>query len=523
MAKSKAVVAVASAVAVAAVAAAAASPTSAESWRSTEWQTKLLEELEEQSKQRSEAANPSLLAELAKPEFLQNLKDCGVAEEVRNLTAADLAQRLRDEVDAVEVVTNFFSHGISLWAASINFSMSLPEAMTGPGFLESNWEVMARHGVNFSELGPQGEWLKIQDGVETGIYGFKPFQNPGAPKSFAEAAERPAYFMANLFKIDAGSQLYGDVGLVVASDLAKATSVVSPVDTGGWTGMCNGTSINSSRPWPPHFYHPNCSSFKNASSVGNLKHFDHLFQTNAHYWKTNLSKVACRLLTPWGTSPLEGKDLVHYWEVMPSAELQFPKSIKFVIGSFPDLFGSVHGFRLQEWCIQQGWVLVWSLGLNLGTSFEQRANFFTAGQLPSGEWASADRRVLDPVVLARVAASFNSSRSSENAAQAKASFEAAWAQANVTRNVARAVNRTVANVTWALAWSDLMDLVPADVKLEPLKAGACKDINACLGTNPSGDCLCYNTQQTQQQQQQRTTEAASALSPPPITPSLLMV
>ena len=50
-----------------------------------------------------------------------------------------------------------------------------------------------------------------------------------------------------------------------------------------------------------------------------------------------------------------GPDLFTYWEGMPAARLQFPAAIKFMIGSFPSLFGSRLGEKLRQWCARRGW------------------------------------------------------------------------------------------------------------------------------------------------------------------------
>ena len=37
--------------------------------------------------------------------------------------------------------------------------------------------------------------------------------------------------------------------------------------------------------------------------------------------------------------------------------------VKFVVASLPALFGDLEwGAKVQQWCIQRGWTLLWSLG-----------------------------------------------------------------------------------------------------------------------------------------------------------------
>ena len=77
---------------------------------------------------------------------------------------------------------------------------------------------------------------------------------------------------------------------------------------------------------------------------------------------------SCR--PPRTTSPLLPIDLYQYFEAIPAARLRLPDAVHFLIGSFPALFGSDLGTKLRAWCVQRGWVLLWSLGLNLGPDAE---------------------------------------------------------------------------------------------------------------------------------------------------------
>jgi len=319
-----------------------------------------------------------------------------------------------------------------------------------------------------------------------GLYGLKPFRVPGAPQTMEEAVERAPYTMVNLHRTDSGSQLYGDVSVVFANELMAEASVVSAVDTGGWTALCNSSWNLGKKPfpnWPPPGYEANCSAYKNFSGLGTLRHFDHLFLVNEAYWKNSfsLAHVACRLLAPWGSYPIHGKDLFHYWEALPAARLEYPSAVKFVIATFDSLFGRPIGERLQSWCAEQGWVLVWSLGLNNQTA----PNFWSAADLT---WPmSSNRRLADPLVLRKTTAGANVSINDQDLS----AFRAAWSKANATRHLADAANRTVANTTWASAWASLAQAMPATLHLAPLSANACGDIDNCMGVAAEGGCLCY--------------------------------
>ena len=75
---------------------------------------------------------------------------------------------------------------------------------------------------------------------------------------------------------------------------------------------------------------------------------------------------SCRPPRPAAASSLQTTDLYQYLEAMPAARLRLPDAVHFLIGSFPALFGSELGTKLRNWCVQRGWILLWSLGLNLG-------------------------------------------------------------------------------------------------------------------------------------------------------------
>ena len=58
-----------------------------------------------------------------------------------------------------------------------------------------------------------------------------------------------------------------------------------------------------------------------------------------------------------------------YIEADVAGTLTFPGSVRLIIGSFGELFGSEDGERLQSWCRTNQWPLVWALGAQNGASF----------------------------------------------------------------------------------------------------------------------------------------------------------
>lgn len=453
----------------------------------TEWQKSLLHSVGLASKQRSSEASAQLLERLASKDVRSQLEVC--SPEVAKLTPAALAQKVRDEVAVAEVISGFPS-------ISMEGNMCLQEGMSGPHFFESNWQVGVRQKFNFTK---GLAWYAIQDAVETKLYGMRPFQTEGEPKSMREAAERAPYCTLNLHRVDAGSPLYGDISAVFSPRVTSVSSVVSAVDTGGWSAMCNQSSeadadvfLRGLSPhafgqpvnpvWPPPGYNPNCSVYKHFTDLGTSHSFDHLFLINEAYWNSSLGHLLCRLLGPPEKTPIVGADLVHYWEVLPAAQLTYPLAVKFIIATFTSLFGTKNGRRLQTWCKEQGWVLIWSLGLNTGDDY---ANFWTAVGLNIS--IPSNNRLADPQVLGNTTAATNMSLP-QNAIP---SFADAWTKVEASRRAAYMNNRTILKEEWAEAWKALDHQMPSTLHLSALRAGSCADVEGCIGTTPEGDCFCY--------------------------------
>jgi len=315
-----------------------------------------------------------------------------------------------------------------------------------------------------------------------------------------EARERAPYCLLNLHRVDAGSPLYGDISAVFSPRIAAASSLVSAVDTGGWTAMCNRSYLRDDEAdlhwqgpkgmkppfekpgWPPAGYNPNCSAYKKFTELGSLQDFDHLFLVNEEYWNASLGRVVCRLLAPPEKAPVVGADLVHYWEVLPAAQLSYPSAVKFIIGSFPSLFGTGRGLLLQKWCAQQGWVLIWSLGLNTG---DTDANFWTAVGLNIS--IASNQRLVDPQVLRNTTAAANLTMPGN----ATASLSEHWAKVAHDRQAAHNQNRTISKEEWAKSWFTLDGKLPSSMQLAALRAHSCSDVEGCIGTTPQGDCFCY--------------------------------
>ncbi|CAE7648085.1 CLPC1 [Symbiodinium microadriaticum] len=428
----------------------------------TSWQRNLVRQVHATARQASAAAEQSLYARLDSSDIREALGKC--CPSAAALPAPALAERLRAEVRSAEVVSGFSAEACLLLPVNASwFSFSLDEAERIP-YYENLWEIWVRNRAELSNYSFGLDW------IEAAYFGFKPFEVHAEPRTMAEARERAPYFALNALRTDAGSPLYGDITVVLRPSVANAVSIVSAFDTGSWAGMCN----NSFTPPAGGFDH-NCSAYPGHAGLGSLEAFDHLLLTNEQYWHNahTLERLLVRTLSP--SSTLTGPDFVHYFEVLPAARLRFPDHIKFVIASFPSLFGTTRGERVRAWCRRYGWTLLWSLGLNLGFTTDYGMPHFWDVKNQSGPFRSRSR-LLDPEAIGQ---GVNATRSGFDA------FAEAWA-AVVSLRAARRLKPQ----DWEHLWTALASSMSAASRLFPLRASSCADIEHCLGVTEDGDCLC---------------------------------
>eukprot|EP00931_Biecheleriopsis_adriatica_P057806 TRINITY_DN34314_c0_g1_i1.p1 TRINITY_DN34314_c0_g1~~TRINITY_DN34314_c0_g1_i1.p1 ORF type:complete len:465 (-),score=83.94 TRINITY_DN34314_c0_g1_i1:26-1420(-) len=430
----------------------------------TPWQSGLFARVQSTARRASALATPALLARLNSTEVREALRQCCPA--VSMMPAEEILSKLRAEIAASEVVSGFNARDGPRGMPFFDFSLSEAE---GGSHFESLWEVWVRHGVQIRN------WTTGMDDVETGFYGLRPFAQRGNPKSISEAKERAPYCFLNIMGIDAGSPLYGDVSLVLSPQAARSTSLLAPFDTGSWSIMCN-----SSMKSPPAAYDHDCSAFQGSAGLGTLQDFDHLLLANEKYWAnaSSLIRKLERLFSP-STEALKGQDFVHYIEALPAGEIRFPEHIKFVIASFPSLFGTAVGERLRAWCRRQSWMLIWSLGLNVGLSTEGMPLFWKIKDAP-GTFAS-NNRLVDALVVKHTTVNVSVETSDEVA------FNSSWQQSAAAR---AAGNGSVEPAAWGETWTRLRAQVSADLRVFPLRAGGCEDIENCMGISETGHCLC---------------------------------
>ena len=225
--------------------------------------------------------------------------------------------------------------------------------------------------------------------------------------------------------------------------------------------------------WPPTGYETVCEAYN--FTLGTIDCFEHLLLPNVNYWNTSLSNLLIRLFEETNVT---SKQLYTYIEGIPAGPLNFPRSIKFMIGSFPDLFGTKNGQMLRKWCEKENWILVWSLGLNLGESY----NFWTAASIEST--FESNNRILDPHILS------NTNVSSSLIHKGDIVFDRIWNRLNQTRTD---TNGSVSNVTLASFWNDLVTGLPTDLSIDAVRPSDCSDFDRCIGVSKhSRHCVCYD-------------------------------
>lgn len=178
----------------------------------------------------------------------------------------------------------------------------------------------------------------------------------------------------------------------------------------------------------------------------------------------NLEQLAERMFSPW-EAPATNITLrlqYHYWEAHIIGAPLFPSGVKFLIGVFPDLFGTAAGRSLQEWATTWGWCLVWALGSNLP---DDDLNFYGARNQTEFK---GNARLLDPHVLA-------SSRVTNLTVVAGigSKFSDVWAQVASARTSA-GLGVSLDPARWSAWWDELRGLAGAEViDVQPLRPRRC--------------------------------------------------
>jgi hypothetical protein len=223
--------------------------------------------------------------------------------------------------------------------------------------------------------------------------------------------------------------------------------------------------------------------------------------SGGHVAQARLASLFNRMLTPWDSPSsvlMTVPQFDFYFEANLLGNPRFPSHVRFVIATLASLFGAREGDQVRQWCWNNGWPLVWSLGANPGKD----------QQFHPAAWA-ADKRLLDPGVLLASPASHNFSRAV--LAEQNGRFRELWGNAALTRSEG---GGKVSNTTAAGWWRDLLaaprspppggsSVSLASLRIRPLTAEECSGGAAtCVGvlytelpqTDPRTQpppCVCY--------------------------------
>ena len=159
-----------------------------------------------------------------------------------------------------------------------------------------------------------------------------------------------------------------------------------------------------------------------------------------------------------------------YFEADILGAALFPSAVHFLVANFASLFAAPLGTELQQLCIARGWVLVWAVGCPPNPNPLNR----------TGTPCPSNQRALDPTVLLHVPIGNASAIASVAASDG---FNSAWQSALSVRAAG-----TPTQAAWSARWA----AVPAQLRIEPLRAGRCAASTSCVGTLVAdGTCVCY--------------------------------
>eukprot|EP01062_Namystynia_karyoxenos_P006057 TRINITY_DN1211_c0_g1_i1.p1 TRINITY_DN1211_c0_g1~~TRINITY_DN1211_c0_g1_i1.p1 ORF type:complete len:492 (+),score=83.03 TRINITY_DN1211_c0_g1_i1:80-1477(+) len=437
--------------------------------RITEVQAATVARAEAAARHLSAAARPELLEFLGSPPFKRQLEVFG--PELAALSAEELLERFDREVPVHEIVHNIRSvhPGRPDVAAALDNTLA---TMEGFPYFFNPWQLQALNLFNASN-NPDGP----ENFAETQIMGFPRFKNRTWP-SFEEASDRVIYGASNLWRIDSGNPLFGDVTVVFNNTELIDNVIVNAMDTGLYILGCTNHSMDYRVPYQ------NCSGWA-PPSVGTLKHYYHIMLPNWRVWNTsegvraeganypayNAARMLSRFLLTWHKAPNMTADELatgEYWETDIAMNPMYPYGVRFIIGSVLSLFGTSVGQRLRDLCIANNWPLVWAHGgRNQGPDIP--------GSTLHGP---LNMRVMDPEVLLRINVQSNAT-SGRGFSEARSAFAEVWKQAPRLHPT---------NSTWTALWPVTGRTV---LSVAPLSVSACGDTNLCVAVRPlDGRCIC---------------------------------
>lgn len=431
----------------------------------TEAQILAFEDRTAKAKAASEAASAEVLTFFGSAEFRSAMADC--CPLAAALSPQELLEAFRAEVQVAEL-----AHAFPAASGQGHFTDVTLDLLKEKSWFLNEWQVGFLDGATSSKA--------TQNAAATSLFGLP--ASPDTGYTWSEASDRMIYIAENFFQQDTGSSPnFGDVSAIFDTEYVRNMVLIAPVDTGIWhmsgcdqefgsgKGLVQEVEVDGSAP-PGH--NVNCSAWDGV--VGTLDYHDHLILANFDS-RANESKAGSTRLdkakaffqrSAFGGSYVNLPEISsnEYWEsnIVGNPGL---KAVKFLVGNFPELFGTETGRALQEVAGNFSWPLTWALGSGASSGGSSHH---------SNQSMPGNQRFLDPSTK-NTNASFS--------AGAAAAFEEAWQKAAADRSAGSVSAETVAS--W---WSALS---AAQMRLAPVTAQACSDVSGCIGTNTAtDDCIC---------------------------------
>lgn len=442
----------------------------------------------EEAQKASTSAQGELLQLLDDHDFRRMLAGC--CPDIARISAASLLDRLRAEYRVAELAHSF-------WVNYEDHIMKdeTVELCLNYDFFMNEWQTQLAHnasdgpahgtwpanvpGCNVSTdqwyPGQQGPPWGCSQVAEELLFKCPPFDAGNAP-TWDEAATRLIYGCLNTRQSDIGSNpIYGDVTAIFNHSYVDSMVVISAVDSGNWEGSCQNKTN-----WQSNDF--NCSSWSPAV-LGTMEHLDHIILANLGVWAGARNRSfleEAEILFRRSALHASGSQYhalpkmtygaaAQYLETNIVGNPSLPDSVNFLIASFPKLFGTDSGKKVQRLAAVRGWPLVWAFGdgkpeLHPGGADDE--DFF------------GNRRFFDPAVSGAVNATKKPRAASE--------FLDLW----------DAVNRSRAAATqaeWESWWASAAN---EQTLVAPITAFACHDLAMCMMVEASsGDCICKEQQE----------------------------
>mmetsp|Transcript_75832 Transcript_75832/g.158087 ORF Transcript_75832/g.158087 Transcript_75832/m.158087 type:complete len:487 (-) Transcript_75832:281-1741(-) len=435
----------------------------------------------EEAAELSAAATPEVLEFFSSTDFREAIKDC--CPEAYEMDSKDLLEWFRAETRVAELAHAFPVGNFSYHFDGHDFGMPTGEEYK---FLLNSYhaQVIDENGT-IEGLGMGGAKLlgdpphHVLPGptAEENIFGLPVFKNESMP-TWTEASTRLSYVANNLRQVNFGSSPgFGEATLIFNNDEVKDMVLAAPVDTGLWEMGCNKSFSGGWKP-PMQFF---CKGW-NGASVGTYEHFDHLILPNLDFWRLPASKHAARPTrvdmakklfqrSAFATNPqnLTGMEVGQYFETNIVGQPRFPESVRFVIGNFATLFGHHFGRKLQKFCNDFGWPLVWAY-----------TEYIEEQQGGGASWNSSHAlldRILDPTVEGSKALNITIG------AERSSGFEDLWNKVAEER-AANTTSKGKFMKWWRMSMDDQLTLTPTSAK-------RCGPSQKCVGYSLKGkECAC---------------------------------